>query len=270
MHRHSVKRYWIQLLGVVLPNLYIPGLLGKVIYQGPLKGLCTPGLNCYACPLALASCPMGTLQHLIVIRRFPLYLLGYLGVIGGVVGRMVCGWFCPFGFLQDLLYRIPVPKFRLPRPTRYFKYLVLLLLVVAAPLFLYEPWFCRLCPQGGLQAGVPLVAIYPELRAMAGGLFTLKLLILSSFLILFLFTRRPFCLGICPLGAIYSFFNRVSLFMLRFAPERCTECGLCARGCPMELSPPKELDSLDCIRCRECELSCPKGAIRFTPRFRGA
>lgn len=268
MHRHSVRRYWFQILGVIIPNLYLPGLIGKMIYQGPLKGVCTPGLNCYACPLALGSCPVGTIQHFLVIREFPLYLLGYLGVIGGVVGRMVCGWFCPFGFLQDLLYRVPGPKFGLPRPTRYFKYLVLLLLVMLIPFFAREPWFCILCPQGGLQAGLPQVAIYPELRALIGWLFKLKLLIVSSFLILFVFTRRPFCRGGCPLGAIYSLFNRASLFKLRFAPERCSECGLCTPSCPMELSLPGELDSLDCIRCRECERACPKGAIGFIPRFR--
>jgi polyferredoxin len=244
--------------------------MGKVIYQGSLKGICAPGFNCYACPLAIGSCPIGTLQHFAVIREFPLYLLGYLVMVGGLVGRMVCGWFCPFGFLQDLLYKLPSPKLHLPHGIRYLKYGILAIPVLCIPYITYELWFCKICPQGGLQAGLPLVLIYSELRALIGGLFGLKLLILFIFLVLFVLTQRPFCRGVCPLGAIYSLFNRLSLFKLHFAPERCDDCGVCSRVCPMELSLPKELDSIDCIRCRECERICLKGAISFKFRSRDA
>ena len=107
----------------------------------------------------MGACPLGSLQAALGKRgRFPAYVLGTLLLFGVLLGRLVCGFLCPFGLLQDLLDRVPLPKLKVPKrldkPLRYLKYAVLVLLVVLAFL-LEEPAFCKfLCPAGLLEAGL--------------------------------------------------------------------------------------------------------------------
>ena len=117
-----------------------------------MKKFCVPGLNCYSCPGALGSCPIGSLQAVIAGRSFDFsfYVAGFLIMVGAVCGRFVCGWLCPFGLLQDLLHKIPVPlKLRkLPgdKWLKYLRYVVLVLFVVLLPLLVVDivgqgkPW----------------------------------------------------------------------------------------------------------------------------------
>ena len=91
MKRQS-RRTLIQCIAAVAQNAYIPGFLQGVIYQGRMKLLCVPGLNCYSCPGALGACPIGSLQAALSGRRgrFPAYVLGTLVLFGVVLGRLVC------------------------------------------------------------------------------------------------------------------------------------------------------------------------------------
>jgi len=256
-----MRRRIFQILGTIIPNSYFGAFTGKLIYQGNLKSFCVPSLNCYACPLALFSCPIGTLQHFIMIRQIPFYTIGILGVTGAVVGRMVCGWICPFGFLQDILYRIRSFKIKIPSKLSYLKYVSLIFVVGVIVFFTQESWFCKLCPQGALQAGIPLVIASEEIRNLIGGFFVLKLSILAGFLFLFVISKRPFCRLFCPLGAIYSLFNRISLVRLKFDENLCTRCNECVTSCPADIVPYTSLNSSDCIMCWGCMRICPEKAI---------
>jgi len=79
-----------------------------------LRWLCLPALNCHACPAVWTACPIGVLMHFAGWRIFPFLALGIIIGLGVLVGRFFCGWVCPFGVLQGLLYRIPSRKIRLP------------------------------------------------------------------------------------------------------------------------------------------------------------
>jgi ferredoxin-type protein NapH len=226
-----------------------------------LKAVPCVGFNCYACPAAIFACPIGSLQHFIIIRQVPLYLLGFLGLIGGLAGRLSCGWLCPFGFLQDLLYKIPLPKWRVSNRFARFRYVIFAVLVVAIPFVTLEPWFCKLCPAGALEAGLPLAIIDAEIRALAGVLFAVKMIILAAFLLWMIVTTRPFCRFVCPLGSVYAPFNRISGIRLHLDQAQCRECDICARACPTALYPPTEIDSEGCIRCLECLKVCPHHAL---------
>jgi polyferredoxin len=94
-----------------------------------------------------------------------------------------------------------------------------------------------------------------------GYFFWLKMALLAGFIVAMIFIKRPFCRTFCPLGAIFSFFNKISLVRLRLEESRCTDCGLCARMCPVDLNAYKELDSPECIKCLDCT-RCPTGAIK--------
>ncbi|MBN2269290.1 MAG: 4Fe-4S binding protein [Sedimentisphaerales bacterium] len=255
-----------QVACAALTNSYWFSLVSKTIYQGPLKGFCVPALNCYACPLALFACPIGTIQYFVAHGAYyiSLYTIGILGITGALIGRMACGWICPFGFLQDLLYKIRSRKLSLPRWLSYGKYASLGLLVIAIPLVTRQPWFCKLCPAGGLEGALPMLMMEPSLRELLGGMFVLKALIVVFFLAAMVAVKRPFCRAACPLGAIFSFFNRVSILRLSVDQTRCTKCNKCKKVCPTDIRVYEDPDAADCIRCLDCKEVCPENAISYT------
>ena len=209
----SVQRT-VQLISAVLLNGYALGFQKGKIFTGGTKGVCVPVLNCYSCPGALGACPIGALQTALggLKGHFPFYVLGLLTLFGVALGRAVCGLLCPFGLVQDLLHKIPLPKIKVPkridRPARYLKYGVLLVLVIGLPAFAVTeagvrmPYFCKyLCPAGTLEGGIPLMIADPALRELAGGLFSWKVLVLAVILAASMVIHRPFCRYLCPLGA---------------------------------------------------------------------
>ena len=274
-------RTWVQIGFAALSNGYAAGFMRGNIYKGPLKFACVPGLNCYSCPGALGSCPIGAFQSVLASRdyHFAFYVSGFLIFFGAVLGRLTCGWLCPFGLVQDLLHKIPFPKKRklLPgdRWLKYLKYVILIGFVIVLPLTVLDivgqgqPWFCKyICPSGTLFAGIPLVEANPPLRAALGWLFTWKSAILIALILLSLWVYRPFCRYLCPLGAIYGFFNPIALYRFQVDADLCTHCGQCQKACGFHIPVQDQPNSPDCIRCGQCIRTCPHGAIRSTWRRR--
>ncbi len=268
-------RLTIQLLFTILTNGYLYGFLSGKICQGRSKYACVPGLNCYSCPGAVASCPIGALQALLNQNGFqiPFGVLGFFFLFGSLLGRTVCGWLCPFGLVQDLLHRIPVfqKRKRLPfhRILIYGKYAVLLFLVCIGSMFLFGgfariPAFCKyLCPSGTLLGALPLLSANGLLRSQIGGLFFWKLGILIVILVLSVKIFRPFCQYLCPLGAIYSWFNRFSLVQIHWEEEQCISCNVCQKACPVGLSVREISRSPECIRCGRCVSACPARCLHL-------
>ncbi len=270
-------RKWVQALFFLLTNGYWNFPVTKGIYQGPLKVICSPGLNCYSCPAATSYCPLGALQQLLGGIRLALengqffvgfYVIGAMGAIGSFVGRMICGWACPFGLFQELLNKIPSVTFSIWRPLRFIKYGLLLFMVVLLPLFavdefgLGSTWFCKyICPAGTLEAGLPLLILQSSLRSAIGLLFYNKLFILIAFTVWSVFTSRPFCRTACPLGAFYGLFSKIKLVKLRLAPEKCNNCQACHSVCPMGVHFNESPDDMDCITCLACSKACKTNAI---------
>lgn len=271
-------RKWVQALWFFLVNGYWGFPFSGTLYQGPLKVLCSPGLNCYSCPAATTFCPIGSLQQLLVGVRLSLqagqwyvgaYVVGCMGMLGTVFGRMICGWACPFGLFQELLHRIPSPKFGIPRAFRWGKYLCLALFVVILPLTVIDsfgmgkPWFCKyICPAGTLEAGIPMLLLVPDLRSVPGFLYLQKLALLLAFTGWSVVASRPFCRTACPLGAFYALFNRISLIRLKFNEDNCTKCGACHEVCPVGIRFNETPASGECIRCLKCSAqACHFNAI---------
>lgn len=292
----------------ILTNSFMVGWLKGTIYQGKLKYVCVPGMNCYSCPGAWGACPIGALQAVLdefdvekswydpvsgTYVQAPLYwiafyVIGFLMIVGALCGRLICGLLCPFGWIQDLLYKIPVKKLRLPREDKLIdktknpgltrallgidkylrcaKYAFLIVMVIFLPLIVKaNPWFCKyVCPSGTLIGGVPLMSMNENLAAAAGRLTAHKLGILVFLVILSVFLYRPFCRYICPLGAIYSLFNPISLYRYGIDDSKCNRCkgcSACARACPMGVDPVKTPNNPECIRCGTCNATCPQKAI---------
>ncbi len=266
----------VQILSTLGINSYFYAIVKKGIYQGPLKGIPLPIMNCYACPLARTACPIGTLQHYASIRAIPYYLIGIFGVVGFAVGRATCGWICPFGFFQDLLFKIRTFKIRIPKFFSYFKFAFLVILVILIPYFTHEPWFSKLCPVGSLEGGIPIIAWNPQtggltgLRNLIGWLYFLKLGIVVFILGLSVVSKRPFCRIFCPVGAILALFNKVSLLQIKLRENTCNplRCNICQDVCPMDIKIYENTTNLDCIRCGRCISACPDNALYITPFFK--
>ena len=274
--RSKALRKCIQAGWGILTNGYVAGYLPgqPPIYQGPLKQLCVPGLNCYSCPGALGSCPIGSMQAIFDARDrgIAAYVIGYLAIIGLFVGRIICGWLCLFGLIQELLYKIPTPKIKVPKkvdePMRYLKYVILIVMVFLLPFFYRtqygagEPFFCKyICPAGTLEGGILLLLLNETLRGAIGWLFRWKFLLLILCIASAIFIYRPFCKYICPLGALYGLFQKVSLIRMHVDEHSCVDCGTCAGTCRMGVDPHRTPNSNECIRCRECVHACPMQAL---------
>ena len=267
-------RGWIQAVATLLTNIHIPNLLKGKIYQGNVKTMCVPGLNCYSCPAATGACPIGAFQAVVGSSKFKFtyYITGFFILLGVLLGRFICGFLCPFGWFQDLLHKIPGKKLSTAKlkPLRYLKYVILVVFVILLPAFVTnslgmgDPFFCKyICPQGVLEGAIPLALANSGIRAALGHLFTFKFTILALFIILSILFYRPFCKWICPLGAIYSLFNKVSFLKIQVDHEKCVGCQKCSRVCKMDVNVVDTPNHPECIRCGECMKACPTDAICY-------
>lgn len=272
--RFSRVRGWIQAGATLLTNIHLPNFFRGGIYQGKGKSVCVPGLNCYSCPAASGACPIGSFQAVVGSSKFGFsyYITGFLILLGVLLGRFICGFLCPFGWLQELLHKIPGKKLSTKKlkPLTYLKYIILLLAVVLLPALavndvgMGDPFFCKyICPQGVLEGAIPLSLVNEGIRAALGTLFVQKLFILIAVVALSILFYRPFCKWICPLGAFYALLNKISLLEIKMDEQKCVSCGKCAASCKMDVDVRKTPNHAECIRCGKCITACPAEALCF-------
>ena len=267
-------RGFIQAAATLVTNIHLPNFVKGGIYQGAGKTVCVPGLNCYSCPAASGACPIGSFQAVVGSSKFNFscYVTGTLILLGVLLGRFVCGFLCPFGWLQELLHKIPGKKFSTKKlkPLTYIKYVVLLFAVVLLPVLVVndvgmgDPFFCKyICPQGVLEGAIPLAIANAGIRSALGHLFTWKLAVLIAVVVLSVLFYRPFCKWICPLGAFYALMNRVSLLGIRVDACKCVSCGKCSKVCQMDVDVVRAPNHAECIRCGKCIGACPVDAVSY-------
>ncbi len=232
-------------------------------------GVCIPVMNCWSCPAAAFACPVGVAGNFLARGILPLAAIAITVFCGMIAGRVLCGWICPFGFLQDLMHKIPSPKIRLKGkwcrllfilPLAFLALTVFLVPVVTggveSPLF-----FCSFCPAGTLEAALPVHLAggemgFAEKTAVLPGSW--RVWILVGFLALFVVMKRPFCRLMCPIGIATGFFNWIGLFQVKLADaEKCAECGECVNECPAGLDFFQSVNTKECLHCYVCSKSCP-------------
>ena len=266
---NTKRRLAIQGVAALLQNAHFKGFFTGKIYDGAGKNVCVPGLNCYSCPGAVGSCPIGSLQNFLTGMRLrvPYYVVGLLLFFGALLGRVICGFLCPFGLLQELLHLIPVPKklrtFKGDRILRYLKYVILVVFVIVLPIKL-TPFFCKyICPSGTVS-GILLALSDRAVASKLGRIFTWKLSLLVLCVLGSTVIFRPFCKYICPLGAIYGCFNKFALVRMECDHAKCISCGKCKAACKMCVDPVETPNSAECIRCGDCIKACPVQALHKT------
>ena len=254
--RPSVKlsdtRRVTQALGFVLLNLGINTALKT--------GIVCPALYCYACPLSMFACPFGTLQHFAALATVPLLAGGTIGLFSALLGRAYCGWFCPFGTIQDVVGMITKRKLN-PRAFPWSKFVVLLVALVAAYVTT-ETVFCRYCPSGSLFGALPYVIMYnPDPIPLGVWIHAGTLLLVAAGVLV---VERVWCRYLCPVGAIFGTFNRLSALSMKVDTTLCANCKLCLKSCPMGIDSVESIGvSTDCTRCGKCIEACNRDAIKY-------
>jgi ferredoxin-type protein NapH len=237
--------------------------LNAAFLGGQAKAVCVPVMNCHACAFSLFACPVGVIVSYAGYGMIPFLLLGTILLITVLFGRLLCGWVCPMGFLQDLLHKIPGRKISLPDWTRTIKYVLLGLTVILLPFLLGGEtlWsFCRLCPVSAMQVTLPNLFAGSSVITIRT---VLKLSVLAFILLLAVTSKRSFCRVFCPVGAMVAPFNRFSFLTVR-PVSGCVGCKKCDKMCPTECSPAPDMiagkaPGLDpeCVTCHECRTRCP-------------
>ena len=267
------KRKLMQLYFALLFNANLKGFVSGKLYKGNTKKLCVPGINCYSCPGAIGACPLGSFQGAFSAdNKSTLYYVGGILLLYSILfGRMICGWLCPFGLIQELLYKIRSPKLQKSPVTRllsYLKYVILVVFVLVIPVSyaikdLPLPAFCKyICPAGTIEGGLGLLSnkVNESYFSMLGPLFTWKFLLMISIIVSCIFIFRLFCRFICPLGALYGLFNKISFWGIKLDTNKCTQCGLCQGHCKVDIY---HVGDQECISCGECIDVCPTQAISW-------
>ncbi len=245
---------------------------------------------------SIAGMLIGIMFGVLVIIQHEVNVGIAVGVVGMVLGSFIGGGkavlvFAPAGFvvavlgkaerlgpfsgaelgmlfllLVVILYLVLERWLRLSLPAVGIKYAVLIIVAGIVAYLTAEPWFCKLCPQGTLEAGIPLVLWDPVqgLRALVGWLFYFKVAILLFVFWSSVMVKRPFCRVICPIGAVYALFNKLSLLRMKLDSQTCNRCGVCRRVCPTDIEPFLEPNQVECVRCFECVWNCPRKALKIT------
>jgi len=244
-------------------------------------GIVCPVFYCHGCPAAGFACPIGSMQNFIAVREelrlFSFYLLGSLGLFAVALGRFWCGWACPFGTVQDIFIKIRggknIPQLSLAPWT---KYIVLIGLFIAAWIAL-DSLFCKVCPAGSLFAAIPYQLIPftddPQGQSLIeqtiGTFFWVHVGTLVAAIASFILVARFWCRYLCPLGAIFGVFNRVSFLKIKLDDSKCTGCRQCLEVCPTRIKEPEHIGNVtDCIQCGKCVEACSTGALRISASVR--
>ncbi len=254
-------------------SLIISALLLHSSWGPEFKWLCNPVLSCHSCALAWFACPVGVFVHYSGYHLFPFVAFGTVMLIGMLVGRLLCGWVCPFGLVQDWLHKIPSRKFVLPEWTSNIKYGVLLLGVVLFP-FLWgeQTWFsfCRICPAAALQVSLP--GVIKDGWGSLGTATSVRFAVLAAVIALVVLSSRAFCKVLCPIGALLAPLNFLSFWVVKPAREGCLACHKCDKACSTHVQHSLRLSkqmpanrALDCIVCHECQTACETTLPKRSP-----
>lgn len=259
--RFLTARPTIQTTALVIANSY---------WLSFLRFLPCGYLQCSNCMLSAFTCPLILIQRGAVLMSMGLFgmmsakILGSIATamamlifFGALFGSWACGWLCPFGFIQDLLAKLPTPKFSLPGWSGVFRIPVFIGAVFTLPYLTGSLFFCDLCPSGTLNrfwqqaAGISLFFKTPE-----GLMATISLSIFLIIVLASIFTQRPFCSLLCPIGGIHGLFNKISGVFLKVDKEKCVECNRCQKVCPQGINPASNPAHSQCSRCLKCTKVC--------------
>jgi len=295
---YSIFRNFVELAGFLVLNI----LAFKYVYPFitmDAVGLPVPILLSLKSTYSLVGGALDFIQVMSSMPIFPFTPFATILVIGSVIGRLLCGWLCPIGFIQDLILRMKgyqsnVSSRRhltLKKLKFIFLFVVLFFSTTLAASLYLNPESNYKAALGPFAKGV-FFPIQPETTLFStipwmiqsgaeSGLFDFGTLaspgyfMLLGLVLLVIFFAGAYltpwfwCRYLCPTGALMGIFMRFSFLGLKRDPSRCTKCGECVAACPMQIRilelPWEKFNDMECTLCLECVGACPSGAL--APKF---
>ncbi len=275
-------------------------LFNAVLFGFEPLPLVLPVLQSQGSPARAVGDAFAVMQHMLWEPTFPLLPLAAFLITAVLLGRMLCGWVCPFGFVQELLSYIKRKHMEISPRTHenliYIKYIVLgavlfvsITLAVtlsmgigksykdALGVFAQAP-FNVLSPHDTLLGALPTIASraisaqtpYQDISVVAAfsPLFWIRLFILGLVIVFAVYVPRSWCRYFCPVGATVALLNHFSFLGLKRDVVHCTreKCRSCVEVCPMKVPilelPFEKFTHPECIYCLECVDACKTRAIK--------
>jgi polyferredoxin len=219
-------------------------LIGGVVSFGFVFGALVPGDNNPNPVASLRALLTSALVRRQVVPPVVLLLVLLLGMVW-VSNKSICGWGCQLGLLQDLLHRVPLPRWKPPfwlaNGVRMLAFVALIVGLAAAGL----DWIAVIDPFQLFQFNLTVWA----------GLFAAVVLLAS------LFVYRPWCQFLCPFGLVGWLVEQVSLLRPRVDSQACLHCERCVKACPTQAMADyvaRKRIHADCFACGACIEACPR------------
>jgi polyferredoxin len=215
------------------------------------------GLGLHPSPVCSITKPFLFLNAGREVPDIFLIILASIGVLSLVGNKLFCGWACPVGALQELFYRIPLPrKLKVKLPFRVTN-LVRTILAIGFVIIIYS-------------AGISIYDFFNPFESLHWSFSPISIAVLLVTLAAALFIFRPFCYMVCPIGLLTWVLEHVSLIRIKVDKGACTDCNLCVHLGPCPAIPSVLEGNMlrpDCHACGRCQELCPENALQFRRSF---
>jgi len=201
-------------------------------------------------------------------------LLGLIVISVIIFGRFFCSWGCHILALEDLASWLLGKVGIRPKPVRS-RLLPLAALGALLYMFLW-PTVMRLY-QGRTWPGFRVLTDEEGLgsfttaqftRNLPGPLMTTVTFLVVGGFIVWLMGSRGFCRYVCPYGALFAGFDRISPAGIQLVGD-CDGCGECTAACTSHIRVHHEIQvhgrvvTPGCLKDLDCIASCPRDALKF-------
>jgi len=273
-------RHIVQFLTFIFLNGKFWGLASTV--------LIVPYLHSTQSPFSTVSGAYESLEYTIAKGLFPLLVLGVIYLTASTVGRVYCGWACPFGMVQDFLSYLPFKKEKISTTTsaslKDVKWAVVAFSVLISVLAAYrretiekagmdiahpvgvfsDSPFSVFSPASTLFVYIPYMITWKNtVLSTVGMIGWLKMGLLILALAPSIYIPRFFCRFLCPMGALLEPLSKYKMLRIHRSSKQTKEelNKILADVCPMGVQVTNEADFIDhpgCIHCGRCVTEAPK------------
>jgi len=193
-----------------------------------------------------------------------LLLMIYFLALAWIANKVVCGWACPFGALEELIYLLPLFNKAKKRQVPFW-------VSNGFRIAFFIFFLLTLYGLVGNRKGVVYYHLVNPFNLFNFDFSTWTVPVaLAVYLVASFFFYRPYCRFICPFGLLSWLVERISLSRVRIDFDRCIDCRACAKACPLSAAADR-LDKkklpADCFACMRCLRVCPTDAIHFRPAW---
>jgi ferredoxin-type protein NapH len=211
------------------------------------------GMGLHPSPMCVIEKPFLFLNAGRGIPLIFISLFTFVGLLTILSNKSFCGWTCPIGAIQELIYRIPILgkqkrtlPFAITNTIRTVIFILFVIMVFAINFTIYG-WINAFHI---LHWSFDVSLIIPICISILGAFFI----------------YRPFCYLICPLGLFTWLLEQVSIVRVKLNKSACTDCMICVKKSPCP-TVPSILQSKkirpDCHACGRCIEVCPEKALDF-------